>query len=103
MKQITQFFGRRESYFKLLEKRFELKDEAQISRLPQFYIYYVFEMEKFQSFRIICKKLVEKLLFCASTNIQVKEPVRNLNRIFSSKSQLSSFLISRLFMMNLKL
>ena len=85
MKQITQFFGRRESYFKLLEKRFEWKDEVQISRLPQFYIYYVFEMETFQSFRIICKKLVEKLLFCASTNIQVKEPVRNFEQNFQLK------------------
>ena len=85
MKQITQFFGRRESYFKLLEKRFEWKDEAQISRLPQFYIYYVFEMETFQCFRIICKKLVEKLLFCAPTNIQVKEPVRNFEQNFQLK------------------
>ena len=85
MKQITQFFGRRESYFKLLEKRFEWKDEVQISWLPQFYIYYVFEMETFQSFRIICKKLVEKLLFCASTNIQVEEPVRNFEQNFQLK------------------
>ena len=85
MKQITQFFGRWESYFKLLEKFFEWKDEAQIFRLPQFYIYYVCDMAKFQSFRIICKKLVEKLLFCASTNIQVKEPVRNFEQNFQVK------------------
>ena len=48
-------------------------------RLPQLYIYHVFEMEKCQSFRTIYKKLVEKLLFSAFTNIQFKEPVRNLN------------------------
>ena len=42
-------------------------------------------MEKIQSFRTIYKKLVEKLLLCASTNIQFKEPVRNFEQNFQVK------------------
>ena len=68
-----------------------LNEETQIFRLPQFYIYYVFEMEKCQGFRTIYKKLVEKLLFCAFTNIQFKEPVRNFEQ-FSSQNY--SYLVS---------
>ena len=37
-----------------------LNEETQIFRLPQFYIYYVLEMEKCQSFNIqeTCRKIV---------------------------------------------
>ena len=42
-------------------------------------------MEKFQSFRSMCKKLFEKLLFCACADIQFKEPVRKFDENFQVK------------------
>ena len=72
---------------RLLAKSFEWKDKAQISVIShdKFCFYYILVMEKFQSFRSMCLKLIKKLCFCAYANIQFKEPIRIFIQNFQVK------------------
>ena len=49
-------------------------------------LHYVLEMEKIYGFRSRCKKLLEKLLFCACESIQFKKPVRIFDQNFKVKN-----------------